>query len=222
MEFYKSKFSDKKKSRNQNSKRPIRSYRNFRDENKTSAIISCANCGDECEIPFVPKTNRPVFCKLCFRKNKPDEKSSSKNYRFGRNSKSDYSKNDYSKSKVKNDKFLKKQEKFLSNGSEKFYSTIKEKLFQILGGKICSSCGFRDERALGFSHIYDDAIFDNVRRSGAVSSWAKYISDPELARKELNVLCLNCNEIRQPVSKPTRSNSSNPKKYNKKSRFFPR
>ena len=179
-----------------------------------------------------PKQIALFFVNFALEKINLMKKNSSKNYRSGRNSKSDYSKSDYSKSdysksdysksKVKNDKFLKKQEKFLSNGSEKFYSTIKEKLFQILGGKICSSCGFRDERALGFSHIYDDAIFDNVRRSGAVSSWAKYISDPELARKELNVLCLNCNEIRQPVSKPTRSNSSNPKKYNKKSRFFPR
>ena len=45
-------------------------------------------------------------------------------------------------------------------------------------------------------------LFDNIRRGGFASSWGKYISDPELARKELRVLCLNCNEIRQPISKP--------------------
>ena len=88
----------------------------------------------------------------------------------------------------------KKRESFFSNGSDKFYATIKEKLFEILGGKVCSSCGFKDERALGFSPISDDSSFDEIGRGGSASSWGKYISDPELAREELKVLCLNCNE----------------------------
>jgi hypothetical protein len=114
---------------------------------------------------------------------------------------------------------LKKQESFFSNGSDKFYQSLKEKLFEILGGKVCASCGFRDERALGFSHISDDETFDSIRRGGAASSWGKYISQPELARDELKVLCLNCNEIRQPIAKP-KEQGSRPKR--KKSKFFPR
>ena len=95
---------------------------------------------------------------------------------------------------------------------------MKEKLFEILGGKICASCGFRDERALGFSHKYDENAFDDIHRGGAASSWGKYISEPNLAREELKVLCLNCNQINQPVSKP--KNESRPKR--KKSKYFPR
>ncbi len=114
---------------------------------------------------------------------------------------------------------MKKQENFYSGGSEKFYASLKEKLFEILGGKTCSSCGFKDERALGISHISDDYSSDSIRRGGAASSWGKYISEPDLAREELKVLCLNCNEIRQPVSKPIEDRSK-PKK--KKIRHFPR
>jgi len=118
-----------------------------------------------------------------------------------------------------NDRLSKKRESFFSNGSDKFYATIKEKLFEILGGKTCSGCGFKDERALGFSPVSDDSSFDEIGRGGSASSWGKYISDPDLAREELKVLCLNCNEIRQPVAKP-KEQSSRPKR--KKSKFFPR
>ncbi|MEK6866637.1 MAG: hypothetical protein AABX46_04225, partial [Thermoproteota archaeon] len=100
-----------------------------------------------------------------------------------------------------------------------FYSSLKEKLFEILGGKTCSSCGFKDERALGFNHIHDGDAFDSIRRGGFASSWGKYISEPELARKDLRVLCLNCNEIRQPQAETEPKKSKIP---NKKSRYFPR
>ena len=118
--------------------------------------------------------------------------------------------------KPKNDKFTKKQEKFFANGSDKFYATIKEKLFEILGGKICSNCGFKDERALGITPVFGNN--SNVDgRGGDAASWGKYISAPDLAREELKVLCLNCNEIREPVSKPK---EDRPK--SKKSKYFPR
>ena len=113
---------------------------------------------------------------------------------------------------------MKKQETFYSGGSEKFYNTIKEKLFEILGGKVCSGCGFKDERALGFSHISDEDSFDNVQRGGFASSWGKYISDPDLARNEVKILCLNCNELKKPVSTPERKTSDS----SKRKKRFPR
>jgi hypothetical protein len=113
---------------------------------------------------------------------------------------------------------MKKQESFYSGGSEKFYNTIKEKLFEILGGKVCSNCGFKDERALGFSPISGENPFDNVQRGGSASSWGKYISDPDLAKNELNVLCLNCNELKKPISSPERKTSDSTKKKKR----FPR
>jgi CxxC-x17-CxxC domain-containing protein len=231
MEFYKSKYPNKKSERNSKRKNePSHSFRNSRDDRGSrysrddsrseSTTVTCSDCGDECQVPFVPRTNKPVYCSDCFRQHKPDDSGSDRYSRDDRGSKSSYgreSSRDNSRSKKsRNDKFLKKQEKFYSNGSDKFYETVKEKLYEILGGKTCSSCGFKDERALGISPISDNAS-DNNGRGGDASSWGKYISAPELAREELKVFCLNCNEIREPVSKPTKDRSRS-----KKSKYFPR
>ena len=31
----------------------------------------CAECGKECEVPFKPTGDKPVYCKECFAKHKP-------------------------------------------------------------------------------------------------------------------------------------------------------
>ena len=31
---------------------------------------TCADCGKECEVPFRPSGDRPVYCKDCFSKRK--------------------------------------------------------------------------------------------------------------------------------------------------------
>jgi len=218
MELYKSKYFARKQSRRNSDRneKPFRSFRNSRDDRRgESTTVTCADCGTECQVPFVPRTDKPVYCSDCFRQNKPQDSVNDRYSRDDRSSRS--SRDNFRFKKSKTDKFLKKQESFYSNGSEKFYASLKEKLFEILGGKTCSSCGFTDERALGISHISDDNSSDSIRRGGAASSWGKYISEPDLAREELKVLCLNCNEIRQPVSKP-KEDRSKPKK----SRHFPR
>ena len=206
------------KPRGPNDKRNDKSY-SRKDKHNEPVIVTCSDCGQECEIPFVPKHDRPVYCSDCFKRNKPRGPNDQQkdNYRYQDNKSLERNANRSQKSRT--EKFLKKQENFFADGSEKFYASLKEKLFEILGGKVCSSCGFRDERVLGFCHIYDNDLFDNIRRGGFASSWGKYISDPGLAREELRVLCLNCNEIRQPISKPK---ENKPKPHRKKSRFFPR
>ena len=235
-----------------NSNSSSRSFRNSRDDRgsrysrddrrEESTTVTCSDCGTECQVPFVPRTNKPVYCSDCFRQNKPQDSGNDRNSRDDRGSRysrddrgsrysrddrgsrrSSYrdsrsSKDDFGSKKLKTVKFLKKQETFYSGGSEKFYNTIKEKLFEILGGKVCSKCGFKDERALGFTHGSDEAPFDNVQRGGSASSWGKYISDPDLARNELKVLCLNCNELEKPISSPERKTSGSAKKKKR----FPR
>ena len=221
-------------SRNDRDSRHSRNDRDSRysrdDRRGESATVTCADCGTECQVPFVPRTDRPVYCSDCFRQNKPQDSGNdrhSRNDRDSRHSRNDRDsrqfqdkdsrRNDSRQKRSKTDRFLKKQESFYSNGSDKFYASLKEKLFEILGGKICSSCGFKDERALGISPISDEPSFDSVGRGGFASSWGKYISEPDLAREELKVLCLNCNEIREPASKPNHS-----KQRQKKSKYFPR
>lgn len=39
---------------------------NFRERSFTKAI--CADCNKECEVPFKPTGDRPVYCKECFAK----------------------------------------------------------------------------------------------------------------------------------------------------------
>ncbi len=31
----------------------------------------CAECGKECEVPFKPSGDRPVYCRECFAKHRP-------------------------------------------------------------------------------------------------------------------------------------------------------
>ena len=57
------------------SRGPKRFGNKRRDLEMTKVI--CAECGDECEIPFKPMTDKPVYCSDCFEKH--DKKGSNKN-----------------------------------------------------------------------------------------------------------------------------------------------
>jgi CxxC-x17-CxxC domain-containing protein len=35
---------------------------------RTLFTTTCANCGKECQVPFVPRGSKPVLCDDCFRK----------------------------------------------------------------------------------------------------------------------------------------------------------
>lgn len=42
---------------------------------------TCSDCGEECEVPFKPSKDRPVYCRDCFMKQKgkkPKEESEDK------------------------------------------------------------------------------------------------------------------------------------------------
>lgn len=137
--------------------------------------------------------------KRSYQKNNISSKFQKKKKSF-RNLKSSQSNNngELRQGKEKDNRKLKK---YYSNGSKKFYDTVKEKLFVILGRKICDDCGFRDSRALGFTYKGDPNTFDQIKRGGFAASWGKYISNPDLARKEIQIICLNCNAIKEPEIK---------------------
>ena len=46
---------------------PMRKSRDSRDFQMTKVI--CSSCGDECEVPFKPTSDKPVYCDNCFSKN---------------------------------------------------------------------------------------------------------------------------------------------------------
>ena len=57
MDLYRSKHSDKKypNSNSSSNDRPSRSFRNSRDNDREDTTVTCADCGEQCTIPFVPK-----------------------------------------------------------------------------------------------------------------------------------------------------------------------
>jgi len=44
-----------------------RGFRGPREMHKAT----CADCGQETEVPFVPSGNRPVYCRECYQNHKP-------------------------------------------------------------------------------------------------------------------------------------------------------
>jgi len=38
--------------------------------NRTMHKATCADCGNECEVPFEPKEGRPVYCRECYKKHR--------------------------------------------------------------------------------------------------------------------------------------------------------
>jgi CxxC-x17-CxxC domain-containing protein len=145
--------------------------------------VTCGDCGNECQIPFKPKYDRPVYCRDCFKNHKPQKRSDSGFSRYDRDRTPIHSRDNFRKHE-----YQKKTTDYNSN--------LRPKLFDILGKKECIICGFDDERALGFGH--DDAkSFNFVQRENIPSSWGKYVSEPELAKEKLQIICLNCNQIKQ-------------------------
>ena len=48
--------------------------RNYNESRGTSLTnVICAECGMECQVPFKPSADRPVYCKDCFSKRKTDK-----------------------------------------------------------------------------------------------------------------------------------------------------
>ena len=46
-------------------------YRDNRGPPREMHKVTCAECGQETEVPFKPDGTRPVYCRECYRKRKP-------------------------------------------------------------------------------------------------------------------------------------------------------
>jgi CxxC-x17-CxxC domain-containing protein len=59
-----------------------------RDSARTMYKATCAECGNDCEVPFQPSGDRPVYCSKCFEKMSNEDGSSrgsdKRNYRISR------------------------------------------------------------------------------------------------------------------------------------------
>ena len=205
--------------------RDDRPSRNSRDNDREDTTVTCADCGDQCTVPFVPRSNKPVYCSDCFRQYKPDNPDNDRpsrddrGSRYSRDDRGSRNSRDNSRSRGKSDKVLRKQESFYSGGSAKFNESLQKKLYEILGGKTCSSCGSNDERSLGICDENNNQLSTETRRGSKAASWGKYISAPDIAKKELKIFCSNCNDSIEPAPKPQ---EDRPRNKSKRSKYFPR
>ena len=55
------------------------SYRGDREMHKAT----CGDCGKDCQVPFEPRQDKPVYCNECFPNHKPARREGSGGGRFG-------------------------------------------------------------------------------------------------------------------------------------------
>lgn len=73
---------------------------------------------------------------------------------------------------------------------------IRNKIFDALGA-VCIRCGFSDIRALQLDHIKGNGRQDLLNHGGNQNMYLYYSKHLEDAKKELQVLCANCNWIKR-------------------------
>ena len=44
-------------------------------ETRPMFTVTCADCGKETEVPFEPRNDRPVYCRDCFSKHRPERRA---------------------------------------------------------------------------------------------------------------------------------------------------
>ena len=55
----------------------------YRREQREMHDATCGDCGKQCQVPFEPKQDKPVYCNECFPKHKPAPRGGSGGGRFG-------------------------------------------------------------------------------------------------------------------------------------------
>ena len=60
---------DSRRSFNDDSRGRRDSSRGFSRDNRVEMTkVICSSCGEECEVPFKPTSDKPVYCASCFAK----------------------------------------------------------------------------------------------------------------------------------------------------------
>lgn len=78
-----------------------------------------------------------------------------------------------------------------------YQKRCREKLFEILGGKVCKKCGYKkDYRALQIDHKKGGGRKERKRFGNNHNLTIYYKNHSKEAKKKLQVLCANCNIIK--------------------------
>lgn len=73
------------------------------------------------------------------------------------------------------------------------------RLMKLLGGIKCVECDCCDMRCLQFHHIENDGKADRKKRGAGFTFVRFYVLRPELAKKKLQVMCANHNQIHMKI-----------------------
>jgi hypothetical protein len=143
----------------------------------------CKNCikhlGEQ--IKLVEDERKMTYCPVCYRVvHEPDEML----YNSRRQ------------------EIMKKIDSNLKSGHRMMEESTKWRLelIQILGNSKCIRCGFSDIRALQLDHIRGDGAKDRKRFKNIQYMWYYYLDNIKAAKKNLQVLCANCNWIKRSES----------------------
>ena len=55
-------------------------YRRSRKTALEMTAVVCARCGRDCEVPFKPTSNKPVYCRNCFKVAGPESSRESREF----------------------------------------------------------------------------------------------------------------------------------------------
>ena len=67
----------------------------------------------------------------------------------------------------------------------------------ILGGRFCIKCGFKDIKALQFDHIHGNGKQRREQFKSQYQMISFYYHNLDIAKKEIQVMCANCNSIKK-------------------------
>lgn len=79
------------------------------------------------------------------------------------------------------------------------YYKHRKTLMEFLGDR-CIKCGFSDMRALCLDHV-NGGGHKEFRQYPGAAFYRYYLKDPELAKRNLQILCANCNSIKRFVNR---------------------
>lgn len=97
-------------------------------------------------------------------------------------------------------KILKKSDKPRNIKNRGEYSKMKNLAIDILGGFICVKCSFKDHRSLDIDHIHGKGNLDRSNHNRQNELYAEIIKNPDESKKKFQILCRNCNEIKERIT----------------------
>jgi len=108
----------------------------------------------------------------------------------------EYTKNNRDKINDRNRKWQEKNKDKMTSNHVKYVTKIRMLLFKQLGYK-CIICGYNDIRALQFDHINNDGAKQRKIHGNSQKEYLYYTKHLDEVDVMLQVLCCNCNWIKQ-------------------------